>query len=670
MISAGDACWSLDTTARRETRARRSRIQRLVGFLVGAASSVALFASAEGCAATSSPSPIVDVHVTQAIQSAAGNDLWLVARRPIVVRVLVSGRLKGHSVTGDLSLFSGRTPIATGIAPMNAPLVVPDSPGLDRFDGTLNFRVADATLVASGTLTFKVRLIDEESRERLDTWTDSFEVAEPLPLRIHWVEILLPESRCRTAAPCPPSIAPGIADAFLRSVVPVDDLRSSCDWCDPPQFAFTIDSNGDGKLDRGGDDTRRLLDELQSMLFLFRDPSRPPGEIAQIYGWVPESSANDPCRRLSFYGWANGTGAAVGTTLPESFQATFAHEVGHGLGEMHGRDRKPPESDPAPRIGFDPGDRLYHKPKSNGVDQSRRWSKSRLMHLFMNPGAKTNDSWIGARCLERLLHLADRVNAMQPRAAARSFTLVIRGHWSGNPLVEPLNVSSIVTYPWPIESVPMQPEAGDSQFSVRVKYKVARRSNAKAGDLAAIEPSVPGGEPVEVRAGVEPIAIDDSDSEAPRLAAVEEPITQWTSFDGRVEVPSVAVIELIEILRTNGSTKEVLYRVASAPGNPLPEIDHLSVSAHPSTPHAYDVRWSVVGVPDPSKVVCHVAWSRDGGTSFMPLRVSLTSATSDFAFTFTPAPVGTAGKRDGLIRVIASDGLNSDFADSDLFELR
>ena len=69
------------------------------------------------------------------------------------------------------------------------------------------------------------------------------------------------------------------------------------------------------------------------------------------------------------------------------------------------------------------------------------------------------------------------------------------------------------------------------------------------------------------------------------------------------------------------------------------------------------LRWRVSGSPDARRVRFVAAFSPDGGDEWTPLGVNLRDRS------LTVSPDDLPRTRNGLIRLIASDGIRSDYAD-------
>ncbi len=636
---------------------------------------VVLAALATGRPAFANAGDIVRVQVTQGAQGSVTNSVKLAARRAIAVRVLLSDRLKHQRVTGRLSMKKGSTALVTDVPPIVEPFTVPEAPSLDEYGGSLDFRVTDVNAIPESLVTFEVRVFDETLATQLDSKSFDLQFGPPLELRVWWVEVHLPESATVHAAPLPPDVKPGTADAFLRGVFPVADDADVANWASPRVLEFGHDFDGDGKLDKDDDkssdpddrDTSLLLEALENRLDCTVDPAQHPNTFLQIYGWIPEES--ETARRMDgFKGWSDELHAAIGTTLPEAFQATFAHEVAHGFGEDHSDDLHPPEDSIGPSAGFDPGDRLFDNPATNGLAEAWRFFKASDFGPFMLPGCTAAGSWIGVECLERILAA---VPPTEWEGTCDCLTLRVRGYWP-DVTRENLILSPIIKYPWRIKKRPFKlpppppepkprPSPGpDPFFEVELVYRTARIDGISADVISAR--AEPGGRLLVtqrerfVRRPSQACGQEDAAKDSPA------PASRWSALEVGFDVPRDAEVLSVRVLEAK-TAKVVAEKKRAADAAP-PRIVEMQLAPSPKPETKLRATWRVEDDGPPRGITCNVAWSPDGGRRFFPLEVLVRSDSREFALEFDRRALSDQGKQC-MVRVIATDGIDTAFADSE-----
>ncbi len=340
----------------------------------------------EGVPASSGDVFVQGIEVTQGIQT-AGQTVPLVAQRGTAVRATVGVANRGAAtgVTGVLHVFVDGTEItpAAGLAPINASFTAFAPASRDVEAQTLNFELPSPSgLVGGTTATFRVDLTwnrpDDPSNNSLAVSLPIIAAKRPL---IFGVPVNYTPGGA--GAPATSLVGPGSGDLFLRATFPVDDgntLMYRMALMPPLLFG------GAPGQDRG---TAGVIDGSDGPLLM--------GLLGLAHATIVAVGFDENVRNTFVYGWVagnpisgNGLGQtpgflAFGNTAANRFQRTFAHEVGHNFGMGHNTRTV---GDP----GWDVGARLPGAPAGNGVPAGR--IKSDTLSDIMVGGLLTNQAWI------------------------------------------------------------------------------------------------------------------------------------------------------------------------------------------------------------------------------------------------------------------------------------
>ncbi len=559
---------------------------------------------------------ITSIEVNQGTQTSS-NTVALVAERSTTVRVLLEtgssnaiGNVAGLlSVTVDGAFI---TPVG-GIQAINEPITVPASPDRDSEDDSLYFELEAPTGISeSSDVDFFVVVAGNAQVVQGEALDLSF--VETTPPTVFYVPVDYTPSGL--GLPDPALIDPGIGDAFVKGIYPVNDSDPDLyQQLLAPGVGFSGDADGDGILncvDNDGDGDREdcsdpddLISGLASVLglvILFGGA----GNDDFIYGWL----AGNPIAGNGL-GQVGGS-VAYGNTQESRHQRTFAHELGHNFGLNH-------NSRALDQTGWDTAARLDGNPAANNT--TGRVKNTGLFDVMVG-GRLTANAWVDTTTYTFLLGSPLLASlALETQQEAARDVLVVQGRF--DPEGETLEkMEPAFRFPWTRE--PSRERAGDPFVAEVVDDEgtVYRRSfNALvAGD----------GEMEEERYGF---------------------------FEVRVPVPPERRVLGLRIRDANNP--ERVYFSSSASETPVITVTQPQPGA--SLGESTEVRWRVDD-PDTEAAAMQfqIAYSFDGGESWVPLLVDVPGGE-------TSAVVNTREVQrsdgQGVIRVFVSDGLNTDFDD-------
>ncbi len=317
--------------------------------------------------------------------------------------------------------------------------------------------------------------------------------------------------------------------------------------------------------------------------------------------WV----AGNPPALGNGYAYTPGRSALANTELIRH-QRTYAHELTHNFGFNHCNFNCNIN-----QVGWDVGARLDSNPVGNNT--TGRVKPTTLFDI-QTPGLLTNQAWINTFNYIQLL------NSPTLAAPDKDFfqsVLVIQGIFdpTGQRL---LQLNPVFRYPW-FSQPTTRPRGEESfQYSALVTTTAGQQIsvpfNANVADDSIEEREVPGAFEVMIPVAGEVRAVQIFDISGQRV---------FGGFERPAIPPSIQITSPPEGTRLNDITK---------------------------------VAWNVTGG---APRMFQVAYSLDGGLSFVPIGVNLTTTTFEFDATTIPESFGGVG----LIRVFASDGINTSFAD-------
>jgi hypothetical protein len=266
---------------------------------------------------------VEQLEVTQGLQSMSNSIPLVRGRRTVVRAYLGVGKQEAPvlAVTGILRGWSGSTPLGA-TSPFNPgrEIDVPRTPLWRNINDTLNFEVPFPwTLAPSLRLEVEVNpehlaLEDNYNNNKLDT-TVTLTSCQPIKIDYLPIHYAPPAGN-----PSDPTIGIHEGQGFLRKVYPVaeGDLFY---WLETG-FTFSEDVT-----DGAGPVGARLVDLVTQRLLTSSLP-RPD----RLVGWLPahaSTTANGRADMPGVGGWV------VENTNPNTWRASFAHEVGHTYGQGH-----------------------------------------------------------------------------------------------------------------------------------------------------------------------------------------------------------------------------------------------------------------------------------------------------------------------------------------------
>lgn len=554
------------------------------------------------------------IEITQGLQTSS-NSIPLIAQRSTAVRVTVNtgGNVPISGISGTLRVFVNGTEItpANGIIPINAPFTASPNPSRAVENDTLNFEIPAPTGIgASSNVDFQVDLVrlggdSDESNNRGELNNLTFIATDTPSLFFSRIDY----TPAGAGPPALSSVQAGVGDSFVKGIYPVNDA-------DPnlyrqglfPTLPFSIDPDLDDQLDGNFLERDVLLSMLassrQMMVFFGQGPS----SQTFLYGWV----ANNP---INGNGWAPlGGRVAFGNTQFSRHQRTFAHELGHNFGLDHN------SRSIAPDLGWDITARLENNPAANNTTGRLKGSS---LNDIMRGGQLTNSAWVDEQTYISFLAnpvLTTALKTAQEKPSER--VLVVQGAMTekGDALafLEPS-----FRFPWPSEPIPGNPEG---EFLLELIDDQEKQYNKRFNAF-----------------------VGDDEGEAPGIG---EP---YGFFEVMLPVPAEREVNSLRILDRQGKALVELNRT-QAPKLALTEPKVGATLGEQST-----VSWEFAD-PDSelSELQFQVAYSPDGGSSWVPVALDISGETQSIRFDSTEIQRSSG---EGIIRVFLSDGLNTVFAD-------
>ncbi len=577
---------------------------------------LAVLAGAPASLADAVDLTVSGVEVTQATQK-PDNSIKLVALRSTAIRATVgvtgTGGAMVANVTGVVHVLRNGTEITPsgGVAPLAA-ISAPVAPSRANEADTLNFELPTATLdQLTATTNLDVRVDITPVAGETDTTNNSgaandLTVTAGVNPTLYFTRINYTPSGL--GLPATALIQPGVGDAFVRGILPVNDR-------DPnlyrqglfPSLPYAGDANGDGVLDALGPDGNPLLTLLEQCRQLIVSNGLGATETTFLYGWL----AGNPIDGNGLAGIGGRT--AFGNTDPIRSQRSYAHELTHNLGFDH-------ITTTIDQVGWDVGARLPNNPATNNT--TGRVKPTTLFDIQVG-GQLTNSAWVDTPKYTSLLGNTSlgfgtggdaRADI---RKRARRQVLAIQGTLSRDGR-RVLRLEPVFRYPW---------------------LSQPTRSTA-TGDYIAEVVTTTGG---VIRARFDGGIHDDRAVDIPTFGAFS------------VMVGTTAEIASVRILRRGNKESLATLRRSAQP----PRLTIIVPGAKSRLAKRTVVRWRATDPDTPrSALRFQVAYSPDAGRTFVPVAVAVRGN----AVAFDSISIQRSRGR-GIIRVFVSDGLNTSFAD-------
>jgi hypothetical protein len=580
---------------------------------------------------------VTGIEITQGIQT-PGNTIAVVANRNATVRATIgvsgTGGADVPNVTGQLHILLLGIEIGV-INPSNVPFTAKVTPLRGNQNDTLNFDVPLAYFASgSPSLDFRVDITPvpgEVNTGNNSLTASSSAVANPPEPIIYYANINYAGHGYVDDA----AIQPGVGDAMLKGVYPVKDLDETATWLyvnsrfrpslghtsDP---AHDFDANQNGIVDGGdGDALFTYLESCRQALLQTRpELVGVSSDRVFLYGWLHGDVI------AGAYGWAVGIGSgnvAFGVDLPERYQRTFAHEMGHLFGFVH-------EFINIDQVGWDVLGRLKNNPSVNNIplDADHGLVKDTDKLSYMWPGTTTAETWTPTGHFNTVLTKTSLIPPAPDTATNGSSrfstnVLVIRGLFNTNG-TQLLSLGPFYTYPWPSAAPLANANGPTNQFVARITDSLGSITNVPFS------------------------AMRQEDGTNSSLSA-------YGFFSLMVPLPTGRVATNVDIVTIG--TSNVLGKLGRSVVKPTIQV--LLPASGAQLGASTFVSFSVSDSDTPSSNrEYQVVYSPNDGKNWVPVGVNIPGQATFITFDSTMIPE-TRGK--GRLRVIASDGFNTSYAD-------
>jgi hypothetical protein len=569
-----------------------------------------------------------NIEITQAIQTPA-NAIQLIAQRGTAVRVTITVADSGVAVagvSGRLHVFVGGleiTPVA-GLLPINAPMTAPLAPVRANQNDTLNFELlAPSGIGVSADVDFQVTIdpaAGEVNVANNSGAVNNLSFVERKTPKLFFTRInYIPSG---LGLPSLADVAPGVGDMMVRGLLPVNDA-------DPmlyqqglfPTLTFGEDANGDGFLDANClddgvcADGSNLMDLLASCRQLIVDNGLGANDCVFLYGWL----AGNPIQ-------GNGLGQvdghnAFGNTQVTRYQRTYAHELTHNFGFDHIANN-------IDQVGWDVGGRLQNNPAGNNIPLATGRVKPTTLFDIQVAGIFTAQAWIWTPKYNDLLDHAWLApdgggGGLAVPQTNSPRVLVLQGSFNAQG-TQLLRLQPAFRFPWP-----SQPPRRTGQEV----FRFAARVTDTQGTTLVV--------PFNALLGDDAGGTNDA----------------YGFFEVMVPVSPALEASLVRITPVSNTNEFGRLTRSQTP----PQLQILAPVQGQQLGAQTSVRFSVID-PDtpPVNRQYQIAYSPDNGSSWVPIGVDIPGTATNIVFDSTAIPFSQGG---GVLRIFASDGLNTSFVD-------
>lgn len=391
-----------------------------------------------------------------------------------------------------------------------------------------------------------------------------------------------------------------------------------------------------------------------------------PDPLTFVYGWV----AGNPITNSHGYGLQNGR-IAFGNSLPERGQRTFAHELMHNLGLEHLVDD---------RIEFAGWDTTSILSSTNSYWQGNgvtTLGKAADLYDIRVGGKTTNEAWISPNTYERLQEslvmtgtmaveanicltkpITDFVSSMENKRQTNATSICVFTLENGD---YGAYLFPLTRWPWSLQTVPNYAES-ENLYTVMFETTSGEVFSSTYDARIGADSNDPDKEIVSdfgfIAANVPHSALFDAISAITVTAPGERPVRIYDPVTRRLED---------SLLNRSGSTKFTVEIT-----NPQPEDDD-NVPIRLTQP-TFKVQWQVDNLQgrDIRNFEYQILYSHDGGRIWTPLAYNLPGTdqgvivqeiTIDRSALCTTADALPQGGPSGIVRVLASDGFNTESDD-------